>query len=294
MKAKFGIAIAIALFALTGLVTSADLQNQSAEQGEPSVGELALRFLQESYSDSTELDVITLLPGKLPPEMPVDLPIPDGAIIAGSMIQEDTGFSVVLDVPMTPDQALEFYKERLASQNWTEVPLPGMNEGFVEDADPSMAFCKDSKDPWMIIIAHPQSNGTDLRLSISTDTECSPCSQDLGYDDWLKPIPKLAAPKGAKISNENFMSGPGNMVATSVTVETEMNSSSLAAHYADQLMAANWTMMGEGESGPSSWSSWSYNDEDGLAWDGFFMALELAGTNETQKFVLMQANEKEN
>lgn len=291
MKAKF--AIVIILYALMGLATSAELSNQSSEVGEPSVEELAIRFLQESYSYSTDLIGVQLLPGKLPQEMPVDLPIPDGTRTVGSMIQEDTGFSVVLDVPMTPDQALEFYRERLASQNWTEVQLPGMNQGFVEDGDPSIAFCKDSKDPWMIIVAHPEENGTDLRVSISNDTDCSPCSLNQGYDDWLKPIPKLAAPKGARISNENSVSGPGNMVATSVTVKTEMNSSSLTAHYADQLMAANWTIMGEGESGPSSWSSWSYNDEDGQTWDGFLMALELPGTDETQRFVLMQANLKE-
>ena len=90
------------------------------------------------------------------------------------------------------------------------------------------------------------------------------------------------------------MSGHGNLGAVSATLETEMNSSSLTDHYADQLTAANWTMMGEGESGPSSWSSWSYSDEDGQAWDGFLMALELPGTDEKQKFVLMQANLKEN
>jgi hypothetical protein len=73
-----------------------------------------------------------------------------------------------------------------------------------------------------------------------------------------------------------------------------MNSSSLTAHYADQLKAANWTMMGEGESGPSSWSSWSYNDEDGRSWQGFLMVLELPKTDKKQKFVLMQANRKEN
>lgn len=275
------------------LVTSEDLQNQSAEQGKPSVEDLAIRLLEDLYSDSTELIEVQLLPGKLPLEMPVDMPIPDGTMIAGSMIQEDTGIFVVLDVPMTPDQALEFYKERLGSQNWTEIQLPGMNQGFVEDGDPSMAFCKDSLDPWMIIIAHPLDNGTDLRVSISNDTDCSPCSQDTWLDSWLEPIPKLAAPKGAGISNMNTVTGQG-MVATSATVKTEVNSSSLAAHFADQLMAANWTMIGEDESGPSSWSSWSYNDEVGQAWDGFLMALELPGADEMQKFVLMQANLKEN
>jgi hypothetical protein len=133
-----------------------------------------------------------------------------------------------------------------------------------------------------------------LRLSISTDPDYSLCSQDLGYnDDWLKPIPKLVTPKGTRLFNGNSMGGPGNIMAVSAALKTEMNSSSLTAHYADQLRAANWTMMGKGESGPSSWSSWGFEDEDGQVWDGFLMALELPGT-EMQRFVLMQANWKDN
>ena len=67
MIAKFGIAIAIALCALTGLATSAELQNQTSELGEQSVEELAFRFLQENYADSPELDIVKILPGKAAP-----------------------------------------------------------------------------------------------------------------------------------------------------------------------------------------------------------------------------------
>jgi len=295
MTAKFGIAIAITLCALMGLATSAELQNGTSELGEPSVEELVMRLLQATYPGSAELEGVQLLPGKLPLEMPVDLPIPEGARIVGSEVQENTGIYVVLDVPMTPDLALDFYRKRFASQNWTEIGIPGMNRGFIEQSDLSTTFCQGPQNASLAVTSHPQDNGTDLRLSIITDLENSPCSWDVGYnDDWMKPIPKLVAPKGTRLFNGNSMGGPGSLVAVSATLETEMNSSSLTAHYADQLTTANWTMMSEGESGPSAWSSWSYNDEDGQAYDGFLMALELPGTDEKQKFVLMQANLKEN
>jgi hypothetical protein len=88
--------------------------------------------------------------------------------------------------------------------------------------------------------------------------------------------------------------GYGNIGVVSAIQETAMNSSSLTDHYADQLKAANWTMMGEWQSGPSAWSSWSFKDDDGQSWDGFLMALEIPGTDKKQRFVLMQANMKEN
>ncbi len=225
----------------------------------------------------------------------MDLPIPDGARIVGNETQEETGILVILDVPMTPDLTLDFYRERLASQNWTEIEIPGMNRGFVEQGVSSTNFCQGLKNSSLALTATPQENGTYLCMSIISDPDYSFCSQDPSlFGDWLNPIPMLTIPNGTMMFNPNSMSGPNSTQAVSATLETEMNRSSLTAHYADQLKAANWTMMGEGESGPSSWSSWSYKDEDGLAWDGFLMALELPGTDKKQKFVLMQANMKEN
>ena len=192
---------------------------------------------------------------------------------------------------MTADQALDFYREALASQNWTETTIPGMDRGFVR-GDPSITFCQGRKNPSLTVTAHPLDNGTDLRLSLSSDPDYSPCSQS-SFDDWLKPIPKLAAPEGAGQFNENMTSGGGNRVAVSATLETEMNSSSLADYYADQLKAASWTMNVDGQSGPSSWSAWSTEDEDGLKWNGFLMALELPGSK-NQRFVLVQANLEDN
>ncbi len=219
--------------------------------------ELATSLLQDTYNDSLELNGVQLLPGKLPPEMPVDLPIPDGARIVESEIQEDSVIFVILDVPMTPDLTLDFYRKRLTSQNWTEIP--GMNRGFVEQGVSSTNFCQGPKNSSLIVTASPQENGTDLCLSIMSDPDYSFCSQGPSFlDDWLKPIPMLTGPNGTRMLYSESMGGPDSMQAVSATLETEMNSSSLTAHYADQLKAANWTMIGEGESGPSSWSSWSY------------------------------------
>ena len=76
-------------------------------------------------------------------------------------------------------------------------------------------------------------------------------------------------------------------MALSANVETELSRADLAAHYADQLTAANWTALEMGECGQSVWSTWRFTDEDGLIWDGFLIALDLPG-NEDERFVMMQ------
>ncbi|MDM7913167.1 MAG: tetratricopeptide repeat protein, partial [Methanotrichaceae archaeon] len=254
-----------------GLASSEETTGKPSGVAEPSVEELATRLLQATYPGSTELNEVQLLAGNLPEDMPVDLPIPDGARIIGSEIQEDKGIYIVLDVPLMPDGALDFYRRALPSQNWTETTIPGMDRGFVR-GDPSITFCKGMKNPSITVTAHPLENSTDLRISIISDPEYSPCSQ-ASFDDWLRPIPKLSAPEGARQFNE-MMTGGGNRAAVSATLETEMNSSALEDHYADQLGASNWTRKGGGRSGPQSWSVWSTEDEGGLVWNGFLIALD--------------------
>jgi hypothetical protein len=251
-------------------------------------------LMQAAYNYSRELNGVRPLPGKQLQEMPLDLPIPDGARIVANEIEEETGILVILDVPMTPDQTLDFYRQHFASQNWTEIEIPGMCRGFEEPGVSSTNFCQGLKNSSLALTANPQENGTSLFMSIMSDPDYSFCSQDPSlFGDWRNPIPTLTIPNGTMMFNPNSMSGPNSTQAVSATLETEMNSSSLMVHYADQLKAANWTMVGEGESGVSSWSSWSIEDEDGLAWQGFLVALELPGADEMQKFVLMQANMKE-
>lgn len=284
MKRKFG--MAVALLALMGLAASAELQDKLSGAKEPSVEELATRLLEATYPGSGELKGAQLLPGELPQEMPADLPLPDGTRIVGSKIQEDMGIDIVLDVTLAPDEALEFYRQALTPQNWTETEIPGSDRGFVP-GDPSLTFCQGRKKASLTVTAHPQDNGSDLRLSFITDIDSSPCSWAGGYDDWLKPIPKLPTPLGAKQSSENYM-GFGSNAAVLATLETDMNSSSLANYYGDLLQAANWTLKGEVQSRPSSWSTWSIEDEEGILWKGILMALDLPG-NESQSFVLVEA-----
>ncbi len=290
MRMNSKLAAAIVMCALMGLAASEETSGKPSGMVEPSIEELATRLLQATYPGSTELNEVQLLVGKLPQDMPVDLPIPDGARIIGSEIQEGKGIYIVLDVPLMPDQALDFYRRALPSQNWTETDIPGMDRGFVQ-GDSRITFCKGMKNPSLTVTAHPLEDGTDLHIGISSDPDYSPCSQT-SFDDWLRPIPKLAAPEGSRQFNE-MMTGGGNRAAVSATLETEMNSSTLEDHYADQLSAANWTMAGGGKSGPSSWSAWSIEDENGLVWNGFLIALDIPGS-ENQRFVLVQANQEDN
>ena len=282
--------VAIALTALIGLAMGVEEENQSITIREPSAEELAIRYLEAPYLGETELQKVQLIPGKLPEQMPVQLPLPRGSEIFGSVLLGETEIGVVVDSDLDAEEVMAFYRQALASQNWTEMDVSGMERGFMEWSTGSF-FCQGSNNTSIAIAAYPQENGSEIRLDISTDPECSPCSFS-GSDDWLKPIPKLVAPRNASLSNQNFMTGCGNQVTISADVITELNSSALAAHFADQLIAANWTATSQEESGPAAWSTWEFEDEEDLIWDGFLTVLEVPGS-EDKRFVMMQANQGE-
>lgn len=280
--------LAIALTALIGLAAGMEEENESIALSSPSSGELAIRYLEAPSFGETELQKVQLLPGMLPEQMPVQLPLPRGSKVFGSVLIGGTEIGVVVDSPLTAEEVMAFYRQALATQNWTAMDVSGMERGFMEWSNGSF-FCQGSNDTSIAITAYPRENGSDIRVGISTDPECSPCSF-WGSDDWLKPIPKLVAPKNATLSNQNFVGGCGNQVMASADVKTESNSSALAAHFADQLIAANWTSTSQEESGPAAWSTWEFEDEEGLIWDGFLTVLEVAGS-EDRRFVMMQASQ---
>lgn len=287
MSAK--LIIAIALTALMGLAAGVQQENESTALSEPSSEELAIRYLEASCLGEPDLQKVQLLPGRMPDEMPVELPLPRGSKIFGSVLLGETDICVVVDSSLSAEEVMTFYRQELASQNWTFKDISGMDRGFMEWSE-SAIFCRGLNDPSVAVSAYPLENGSNLRLDISTDPECSPCSFS-DSDDWLKPLPKLVAPRNASLSNQNFMSGCGNQLATSTDVKTELSGSALAAHFADQLRAANWTASSQEESGPAAWSTWEFEDEEGLVWDGFLIAVEVPGS-EDKKFVMMQVTQE--
>ena len=285
MRGAFWIIVVLSAFIGLGFCTERGGPTTSSE---PTFEELATRLLEPSYSGSSELVGVELFLGGLPDELPLDLPMPEGARIVGSAVRDGETIEIVLDARMAPSEAIEFYREHMTSANWTETEIPGTSRGFAP-SDPTATFCQGRKNPSLTIIAHPVEGGTDLRLNVNSDPQYSPCRQATEYEDWLRPIPKLTSPDGAKHIRESFTSSDGSSVGISATLETEMNSSALSAHYGDQLKAVGWTLQDRRVSGPSAWSTWTFEDEDGLFWNGFFLALDLPGSA-NERFVMMQAS----
>jgi len=278
----------VALCAFIGLGLCAEHEVDGTITGLPDFEELAIRLLTPSYPDAPDVEKTKVFVGALPDEMPISLPMPEGSRILGSVVNGEQGIEVVLDVNRTPEQVLDFYRESMAADNWSEVGGGfGPAGGFAPDVD-RITLCRGAWNPSVTVGAYELEAGlTDVRLNVNTNPDWSPCRQSETFEDSMKPLPKLVTPPDAEHLRDS-LSGGGSTVASTATMETDMNSTALEEYYADQLKESNWTYIESGRCGEAAWSTWKFVDEGDLEWNGQFIALEVPGTEKT-RFVLVQA-----
>jgi len=130
---------------------------------------LATRLLQRDIDPAAlpEGDTVQLLPEQLPADVPIELPLPPGARLIGSVLSwPPRETAVVLDVPLSPEAVYAFYGERLLATGWREWTSVKVASGFVDDtpyiwlkhhihpkfftpgAPPRHIFYRDGTAPW--------------------------------------------------------------------------------------------------------------------------------------------------
>ncbi|HEY7357724.1 MAG TPA: hypothetical protein VH590_14705 [Ktedonobacterales bacterium] len=250
---------------------------------------LALRLTSSPFDPRTQNP--QLFVGQLPDNLPFELPIPEGSRVIGGITRSPEHIGLLLDVPLPPEQAHAFYKERLQADGWSELDQPmGMQRGgFVHSSilarSHSVTFCKGPRGPSLDVRAlSAQAGFTDVRLSLNLDERESPCAQsarmrrgrrvrDMGLEQL---IPPLAPPEGARQMGGGGGGGSDSWYS-SATLEADTDLATLTAHYADQLAQGGWTRTDAGSAGPAAWHIWTFQDEDKEPWYGMFFMLKSPG-----------------
>lgn len=250
---------------------------------------LALRLTISPFDPRTQNP--QLLVGQLPDNLPFELPIPEGSRVVGSLARSPEHIDLLLDVPLPPEQALAFYKERLQAAGWSELEQPmGMPQrgGFVHSSilaqHLNVYFCKGPRGPSLHFSAlREQAGFTDVRLDLNLDERESPCGQAArmrkqrmhrpGFEEL---IPPLVPPAGARQRDGSGGGGSDSWYSTA-TLEADVDLATLTAHYASQLAQGGWTRTDAGSAGPVVWHTWTFQDEDKEPWYGMFFMLKLPG-----------------
>jgi hypothetical protein len=262
------------VLALVALGAALPVAHAQAPPSNPDLlRELAMRLLSQPSGPPGALLPVQLLPGALPPDLPLSLPMPDGSRLIGSAVhpQFPSGryTDVVLDVPGRPAQVLTFYRTALATLGWTEPNSKFRAPGFQPDVPVGNdLFCAGPTGPWLGIMAYGQATGVaDVRIMVHEDFP-GPCPSSNpgpgappGPFVGAESVPSLDTPPGVQVLSTAVGApvvggGMSIFISAGVAISDEP-ADAIEAAYADQLTVAGWTMTDSGSDGLTAWSAWT-------------------------------------
>jgi hypothetical protein len=216
----------------------------------------------------------TVLVGGLPENLGFDLPLPEDSRVIGSIVRGmmEGGTEIILDVDLTPEEALTFYREQLLPAGWEEQTQQAFGGGFVSGSSPGTTFCLNENDAVIFLSAYaPPSLPTELRLNIQQEAQYSAClPQPEGMDEASRLIPSLVSPPDSLIQSGGGSSGDG-VAETSAVLRTELSMGALAEQYSAQLLEAGWEQLAQDKEPELAWSFWSVADSEGQDWSGLLL-----------------------
>ncbi|NJL80969.1 MAG: hypothetical protein HC917_23230 [Richelia sp. SM2_1_7] len=87
-------------------------------------------------------------------------------------------------------------------------------------------------------------------------------------------LPILTPPSDTEVSRKGTDYSNND---SSVSLETKLDSKTLANHYSQQLEKAGWKRIDSGETNSYSWSTWTFKDEKGKSRQGLMSFTRLEG-----------------
>jgi len=216
-----------------------------------------------------------ILPGELPRDLLVDIPVPDGAEVLGSLATSDEHryVQVFLDVFAQPEEVLEFYHQSLTEAGWVEVdPLPSSGFILLYDAGPCRMFSRyEGEGPSLTICALLPEEGEPAEVYLYLDEN----PEIYIPDPSQEVLPGLVPPEGVTQQGGNLNCRQSRWGSVSLDscysdalLETRLAPSELHTHYQDQLLEAGWQLGEQGGNGTLAWSTWTVTDDQENEWVG--------------------------
>ena len=212
---------------------------------------------------------------RLPP-LPFALPQPAGARLLGSAVRPaftgtplpTVGESIdaIVDAPLAPREALDFYEQALTAQGWSAPNITRRPRGGGFQPGPvgeTTILCQSASGPSVILTAGIRQPGmTEVRLRIETSSASrGPCAEPPAVPPAgsfpATLLPNLVLPPEARSRSGmgSISSGP-DLTSSSSSFDVRMSPAELEAWFGRQLVEAGWTRLDGGVSAGYAWSQW--------------------------------------
>ncbi|MGB9632204.1 MAG: hypothetical protein ACPL8I_02645 [Chloroflexaceae bacterium] len=236
----------------------------------------ALYALAVRLIDNTGMDQAQLRAGSVSAQLPLEVPVPDGSAVLGSVEHANGDVTVLFDSDRTAAEVVAFYRMQLTAAGWYEPATRRATGGFVFGAGAAerhwLQFCKGRHGPGLeLCVQQRDGQPTAVRLDLRRDGRYEPCAYEERLSPYEEQLPSLKPPAGSRQL-------PGNGAASSnfqfsdAILETREDLASVGDYYAAQLVAAGWQSEGFAVAPQLVWHSWTFVDREGEHWQGLFLA----------------------
>jgi hypothetical protein len=260
-------------------VVRIEIEEPASEETLTNLHELILR--EAAYRDPEgNGPAARLLPGALPADLPLVLPIPPATRILGTII---TGrWTDIHAVSETQPRDIEtLYREAFPSPPWTVIDQSRGLGGF--KAGPLIPefnglFCPGEASTSFALKAWRRADGpVEVSIHIFTDPTGSPCNHPghfaRGSQRRQPTLPVLSSPPDAVFSSGGGGGGAEYWESRGYLF-TDQHLSDIAGWYGSQFAEDGWTEVGHGLDDLLAWSEWRKASERAL-----FLALRHSGTD---------------
>jgi len=228
-----------------------------------------------------------LFPGRLPDELPVQIPLPEHSRLIGSARPlPRSEIEVILETDLDPEAFLDRYRLQLEAHDWELLRWFPSRHGFVASVFPSLSgiFYHVPEGQVLAVTAFRRQAGVVLvHLELWHDDDEH---SDLEYDTHVTQLaPLLPAPLGSDFI-EDGGGGSRHEHGSEARIRTDMDLPTLHAYYEEQLVAKGWERTDVREDATRIESDWAFVVDD----DDYESQLTVASTTVPQEYKLRLAS----
>jgi len=241
--------------------------------------EFVERLLIHPYPEGpTSVD---LYPGRAPDDRSIDLPIPAGGRLLGTVVHRRAGdittVEAVIDVSSAVPITIAAYEEELRQRGWGLSERFHGGGGFVSyGPGPWREYRHGRGGPILMVNAYDRGKDvTDLRLRL--DWDLARHRPRHHRPEVMDRMPSLFAPAGVHVEGGGG-GGSESHWTTQATAATDMPVSQLEAYFAEQLTRAGWIRLAGGLADVAAWSSWNVPGRG--KWRGMLIVLAASDPGE--------------
>jgi hypothetical protein len=217
--------------------------------------------------------------GQLPDNLPFKLPLPDGAMMIGSVFYGSPGYThIILDAQQTPDEVVQFFRDSLTSRDWSALSDDSSpNGGFVSQPWSQAFFCYQT-DKALFQVTAQNSAPTDVELFITAPADTTAC---VGAGAGASPgepftlMPQLQVPPEVSLLPSGTGAGDlgarGKYASFSTALTSDLPITKIADAYSEQLKALGWQPISQEANDKINWSGWTVPGDSGKTWAGTFL-----------------------